>query len=81
MLQPTEFMVGFALGVLSALSIAFVVGWSLTRIMRLPSPLGNEPTPAMAPELPMVISNDAREAKIEREALLPYIDNPEGLGR
>jgi hypothetical protein len=78
---PTEFILGFALGVLSVLASVFVVGWSLTRIMRLPSPLGREVSPTLAPALPMVLTNDAKEAAIERQTLLPYIDNPEGIGR
>jgi len=81
MLLPTDFTLGFAFGVLSALAVVFVVAWSLTRIMRLPGPLGNNHTSTMAEPLPMVLSNDAKEAAIERSQLLPYIDNPEGLGR
>lgn len=76
-----DFQIGFAFGVLSALAIVFVVALSLTRIMRLPSPLGNVHAPVMAQPLPMELTNDAKEFALERQALLPYIDNPEGLGR
>lgn len=71
-----DFVSGFVFGCLLTLGITYAVAWAYSRVARLPSPSGVMP-PMTAP-LPIAMTNEAHEAKIEQQY---FSDGPPGLGR
>jgi hypothetical protein len=76
--NASDFVYGFIFGSIVVLGITYVVAWSYSRIARLPSPTGVIAPSELAQPLPFTMTNEAHEAKAERQF---FTDAPPGLGR
>lgn len=74
----SDFITGFVFGSLLTLGITYAVAWAYSRVARLPSPSGVMPPSTLSNPLPIALTNEAHEAKIERQY---FSDGPPGLGR
>lgn len=76
-LALSDFSIGVMFGAFMAMGITYVVAWAYSRIARLPSPTGVVFEQPIATPLPYTMTNEAHEAKAERQ----FFDAPPGLGR
>jgi hypothetical protein len=73
----SDFIFGFIFGSLLTLGIIYAVAFAYSRIARVPAPTGVVYAEPVTTPLPFTVTNEARDAKTERE----FLDHVPGLGR